>query len=207
MQCAKFVVGLTGGIGSGKTTVAALFAQLGVTIIDTDQLARDLTAPTEPAYVKIIEHFGNHILLPNNQLDRKALRKIIFADSQQRLWLEKLLHPLIREETRRLVKLATSTYCIAVIPLLLEGAPNPLINRILVVDATEDIQIKRTGVRDNHTETEVKNIMQSQITRSKRLAAADDIIINDGKLADLKPQVVRLHNFYLSLCKPSHDSG
>lgn len=207
MHCAKFVVGLTGGIGSGKTTVAELFAELGVTVIDTDQLSRHLTQPGYPAYQQIIEKFGTGILLDDKQLNRKKIRKIIFADPAERHWLEKLLHPLIRDEMKRLVKLAKSVYCIIVIPLLFEGEPNSLLNRTLVVDAPEKLQISRTEKRDQHTPEEVKTIIKSQINRSKRLAAADDIIVNDGKLEDLKPQVKKLHKFYLSLCEPSPDSG
>ena len=207
MPYAKLVVGLTGGIGSGKSTVAALFAKRGVTIIDTDQLSRDITTPDSAAYQQIISHFGEEIILENKHIDRKSLRKLIFANRDHRQWLERLLHPLIREETQRRITSVTSPYCIIVIPLIFETEPNPLLNRILVVDAAENLQIERTGIRDAHTPAEVQAIMHTQVTRAQRLDAADDVIINDGKLEDLQPQIEKLHNFYLDLSKKSAFSG
>jgi dephospho-CoA kinase len=193
------VIGLTGGIGSGKSTVAELFAARGVSIIDTDQLSRDLTQPGQTAFNAIVEKFGPDVLLANGHLDRKALRTLIFADADKRAWLEALLHPSIREAMRQQAESATTPYCIAVIPLLLETKPNPLINRILVVDAPEAHQIQRTATRDLHLPHEVEAIMNTQVNRQTRLAAADDVIYNDGKLDDLAPQVDKLHQFYLSL--------
>jgi dephospho-CoA kinase len=207
MPSDKLVIGLTGGIGSGKSTVAALFAKLGVTIIDTDVIAREITETGTDAYQKIIDKFGATIVADNKKLDRRALRKFIFDNNEHRLWLEKLLHPQIREEMRRQLKLAASPYAIAVIPLLLEGSPNPLISRVLVVDAPEALQLERTRARDQQSDDEVKSIMKAQILRSKRLARADDVILNDGKLVDLKPQIEKLHKFYLTLCQPSSTSG
>lgn len=201
MSYAKLVIGLTGGIGSGKSTVAALFAERGIAIIDTDQLARDLTQPEKEAFQSIIQQFGPEIILPTGQLDRKTLRKIVFADTNKRQWLENLLHPLIRKEMEHQIASALSPYCIAVIPLLLETKPNPIISRILVVDTTEELQMKRAQMRDQLSQTEIEAIIKTQVNREKRLAKANDVIHNDGNLEDLIPQVDQLHKLYLSLAK------
>lgn len=195
------VIGLTGGIGSGKSTVANLFAELGATIIDTDQLARDVTQPGQPALKKIAKHFGPEILLPDNSLNRSALRKIIFADDKNRRWLENLLHPLIRQEMERLISSATSPYCIAVIPLLLETKPNPLIDRILVVDASEEQQIARAYNRDNVSRDDIAAIIKTQVSREHRIKAAHDVITNTGSLEELAHQVEKLHQLYLQEAK------
>ncbi len=195
------VIGLTGGIGSGKTTVAKLFSEHGVKVIDTDQLARDVTQPGQEALHNITTKFGNSILKSDGSLDRTALRKIIFKDENNRAWLEKLLHPLIRNEMKRQIESSKSSYCIVIIPLLFETEPNPLINRVLVVDAPEIEQIRRTQKRDNSTQPEVEAILKTQVSRAKRLAAANDIITNDGSLADLIPQVNKLHLLYTALNK------
>lgn len=196
------VIGLTGGIGSGKSTVARLFAEKGVTIIDTDQLARDITLPGQEALAKIIEKFGKGILLPDKTLDRSQLRKIVFTDLHKRQWLEQLLHPLIRAETQRRIESATSPYCMVVIPLLLETKPNPLVKRILVVDLPEEQQLLRAHLRDQLPEKEISAIMRSQVTREQRLAAADDVIDNHGTLAELIPQVEKLHQSYCNSSTP-----
>lgn len=195
------IVGLTGGIGSGKTTVAKLFAQHGVTVIDTDQLARDVTRTGQHALQQIEEKFGPKILEANGSLNRTKLRKIVFENEEDRIWLEKLLHPLICKEMKRKAEQASSPYCIVIIPLLLETEADPLINRILIVDAFENEQIKRTKARDNLTEDEVKAILKTQVNRQARLAAANDIIENHGTFEDLKPQVERLHGFYCALAQ------
>lgn len=195
------VVGLTGGIGSGKTTVAKLFEKLGATIIDTDQLARDVTEPNQIALQKMGDHFGSRILKADGSLNRTELRKIVFDDEKERTWLEQLLHPLIREEMKRKIETAQTPYCIVIIPLLFETEPNPLIDRILVVDTSENEQIKRTQTRDNITADEVKAILKTQVNRTERLSSAHDVIINEGPLKDLIPQVERLHDFYTNLAK------
>ncbi|MHB1949106.1 MAG: dephospho-CoA kinase [Gammaproteobacteria bacterium] len=195
------VIGLTGGIGSGKSAVAKLFSERGVTVIDTDQLSRDVTQPGQPALEQIAEKFGRDILLPDGGLNRTALRKLIFIDENKRQWLEQLLHPLIRAEMQRQIEAARPPYCIVVIPLLLEKESNPLIDRILIVDALESDQIKRTQIRDNASPDEIKSIIKTQVTRPERLAKADDIIDNNGALIDLIPQVDRLHGFYTALAQ------
>lgn len=193
------IIGLTGGIGSGKTTVANLFAEHGVSIIDADQVAREVVEPGTVALSQITARFGNGILKPDGQLNRSKLRETIFANPAERQWLENLLHPLIRARMRLLAEQATSPYCLLVIPLLLEGKPNELIQRILVVDAPEALQIARTQARDNVTTEQVASIMQSQVAREQRLAAADDVIYNDGNLNSLKLQVQALHIKYLNI--------
>lgn len=193
------VIGLTGGIGSGKSTVAELFKKKGVTIIDTDQLARDAIQTNQSAFKKIIEKFGSAILLKDNTLNRAELRKIVFKNPEKRLWLEQLLHPLIRAEMQRQIESATSNYCIAVIPLLIETMPNPLINRILVVDTSETQQLQRAGMRDQLSEADIAAIIKSQVSREKRLAAAEDVIHNNGTVEELMPQVEKYHQLYVSL--------
>jgi dephospho-CoA kinase len=199
MPSAKLVIGLTGGIGSGKSTVADLFLARGVTVIDTDQLSRDVVQPHTAAYQAIIKKFGATVVSEQGGLHRKALRDIIFADPLQKEWLEKLLHPLIRAEMARQIAAATSQYCIAVIPLLFETTANPLINRILVVDTTEDLQIQRATQRDDASAPHIQAILSSQVSRETRLLGAHDIIYNDKNIADLISQVDELHKFYLSL--------
>jgi len=193
------VVGLTGGIGSGKSTVARLFAEKNVTIIDTDQLARDLTQPTTSALQEIVKLFGQDVLLPNGALNRSKLRTIVFSDEKKRLQLEQILHPLIRNEVKRQSESSDSPYCIVVIPLLFETEPNPLIQRVLVVDASKELQLFRTSQRDNVSSDEVDAILKTQVSREKRLNLADDVIRNDGIVEDLYPQVEKLHQYYLSL--------
>ncbi len=198
------VIGLTGGIGSGKSTVAKLFAEKGITIIDTDQLARHFTMPGQDALYAIVRKFGESILLADKTLDRAQLRRYIFTDPAKRQWLEELLHPLIRAETKRLIESAQSPYTIVVIPLLFETKPNPLINRILVVDATEAQQLARAMLRDGLSEEDVQRIVHTQVSRRYRLDAADDIIINNGDFKQLSQQVDELHSYYLEFIIDRH---
>ncbi len=193
------VIGLTGGIGSGKSTVAKLFEDLGVTIIDADIITRDLTCKDQPALKEIVKHFGLDILTKDRTLDRAKLRKIIFERVEEKDWLEKLLHPLVRTEMFNQALNATSSYCIAVIPLLLETEKNPLINRILVVDAPEELQLARAKTRDQASHDEITAIIKTQLNRQSRLSHADDVIDNSGTLESLKDQVQELHQKYLSL--------
>lgn len=195
------VIGLTGGIGSGKSTVADLFATRGITVIDTDQLARDVTAAGQPALAALEAYFGNEIMLPNQQLNRSLLREIIFKYPEKRIWLEKLLHPLIRTAMKQQITEATSPYCIVVIPLLFESQPNPLIERILVVDTLESEQLKRAQARDNSRLETLEAIIKTQISRAERLLGADDVIENTGSFEDLAIQVDKLHEQYLLLAR------
>ncbi len=195
------VVGLTGGIASGKSTIAEQFGLLGANIIDSDKLAREVVEPEKSALQQIVEHFGNTILLENGQLDRKQLAKLIFANPTERIWVENLLHPLIRELMRARVAQSTAPYCILVIPLLVESKPNPLIQRVLVVDASEETQKQRLLARDNISLEQINQILAAQTTREKRLAKADDIIHNNGSIDTVLPEIDRLHQQYLALAK------
>lgn len=195
------IIGLTGGVGSGKSTVARMFADKGIPIIDADMIARSLTEAGEPALTAITEHFGLLIMMKDGNLDRAKLRAIIFNNPAERLWLEQLLHPLIREKiTQQLAVLSAannlSPYCIVVIPLLFETEPYPFIDRILVVDTPEHLQIARVGTRDQTLAASAKAIVDTQLARDERLKRADDVIVNDGTLADLVPQVDKLHLQY-----------
>lgn len=191
------VVGLTGGIASGKTTVANLFQELGVPVIDTDQLAREAVKPGSIALKKIVEHFGQTILTTDNQLNRRCLRDIIFNQPTEKQWLEQLLHPIIRQAVMSNIEKITTPYCIVVIPLLVENNVN-YIDRVLVVDVDEAIQIQRVMTRDDISKDQAQAILNQQATRQQRLAKADDIIQNDNSLAELTKEVQRLHQTYLT---------
>lgn len=193
------VIGLTGSIGSGKSTVANLFARYGVPIIDADVIARTVTKPGTRAYQAIIERFGQAILNDDQTLDRAYLREIIFTQPEERKWLEALLHPEILQAMQTDIAALQTPYCLAVIPLLLETEAANFINRVLVVDIPEDIQLERASLRDNSTIEKIKSIIDTQIGRSERLARADDIINNAGSPDELAQQVDKLHQQYLKL--------
>lgn len=192
-------VGLTGGIGSGKTTVSGLFATYGITIIDTDHIARDIVAPGSDLIAQLGQLFGPQIIAADGGLDRGRLRKIIFNDAVKREQLEGLMHPVIRARTLEQVALANEPYCVVVVPLLLEKGWGSLVDRVLVVDSPPEMQLARTQQRDGLSEEEVRAIIAAQISREERLAAADDIIVNDADVARLVPQVEQLHHKYLRL--------
>lgn len=194
-----FVVGITGGIGSGKTAATDRFAALGITIVDADIASRIVVEPGTPALQKIAEHFSAEILQSDGWLNRAALRKIIFADTNAKLWLEKLLHPLIAEEIQRQLQTATSPYVIFVSPLLTESTQHELCDRILVIDAPENLQLQRTMERDKNDAAQVQRIIASQASREHRLKHADDVIENTGSLDHLSQQVTALHKRYLQL--------
>ncbi|MGI2207097.1 dephospho-CoA kinase [Shewanella baltica] len=195
----KFVVGLTGGIGSGKTTVANLFAAEGVTLVDADIVAREVVAPGSKGLEAIVTHFGAEILTPEGELDRAKLRQRIFSHPEEREWLNQLLHPMIRQEMLAQVEKATSAYVIMVVPLLFENGLDRLVNRTLVVDISPELQVNRTVKRDNVDASQVNNIISSQCSRSEKLARADDIIDNQGEISTLKREVLALHQRYLQL--------
>ena len=190
------IVGLTGGIGSGKTTISDAFARLGVPVIDTDILARELVARGQPALSAIIERFGPEYLDKSGNLNRIQLRKRIFTDPIARQHLEAILHPRIRSELRQRLVILEATYCIVVVPLLLETGMTDTVHRVLVVDVPETLQLSRVMSRDNIDETQAKRILAAQINRNERLARADDIINNNGNLTDLYHQVTALHHQY-----------
>lgn len=195
----KFVVGLTGGIGSGKTTVANLFAAEGITLVDADIVAREVVALGSKGLEAIVTHFGAEILTPEGELDRAKLRQRIFSHPEEREWLNQLLHPMIRQEMLAQVEKATSAYVIMVVPLLFENGLDRLVNRTLVVDISPELQINRTVKRDNVDASQVNNIISSQCSRSEKLARADDIIDNQGEISTLKREVLALHQRYLQL--------
>ncbi|MFZ2315398.1 MAG: dephospho-CoA kinase [Gammaproteobacteria bacterium] len=196
------VIGLTGGIGSGKSTVADMFARYHVPIIDADVIAREVIEPGQPALLDIIDHFETPLLQDDGSINRDKLRDIIFTHPEERMWLENLLHPLIRAEMSKQIAALTHPYCIVVIPLLLEARdPYPFIHRILIVDTTEELQLERAAKRDNKSTESIQAILNSQIKRADRLAKAHDVILNDGKLEDLEQEVSILHKKYLELSK------
>jgi dephospho-CoA kinase len=194
-----WILGLTGGIGSGKSAAAQCFIDLGVHLVDADNAARWVVEPGRPALAQIAEHFGAGVLQADGTLNRSALRELIFKDPQQRVWLEGLLHPLIREEIRQYLARAESAYAILVSPLLLETSQHQMVQRVLVIDVPESVQIERTVLRDRTNEEQVRAILQAQASREERLSRANDVIVNDRDPAWLKSEVERLHHFYLTL--------
>ena len=196
-----FRIGLTGGIASGKSTVANLFAALGVPIVDTDLLSREVVAPGSPLLRRITDHFGMEVLSGDGSLDRQALRKRIFDDPEQRKWLEALLHPAIRELTDARCEAAIGPYVIVAIPLLVETAGGARFDRVLVVDCDPDLQIARLMARDGTRREDAVRMLAAQAPRAARLAVADDVIHNDGDLASLRDQVAKLHAEYVALAK------
>lgn len=195
-----WTLGLTGGIGSGKSAAADHFAQLGVHLVDADQVARWVVEPGRPALGRIVDRFGAQILQDDGTLDRAALRARIFQVPEERQWLEQLLHPLIRTEMRQALEQGRSPYAILVSPLLVESAAQrQMSQRVLVVDVPEQVQIERTVQRDQVSEEQVRAILQAQASREERLRHAHDVLVNDRDLAWLQRQVERLHDFYLTL--------
>ena len=194
-----WVLGLTGGIGSGKSAAADAFSELGIETIDADQAARWVVEPGSPALGKIVDRFGQDVLLADGQLNRAALREHIFAEPEQRQWLEGLLHPLIREEIRRFLEAAQSPYSILVSPLLIESGQYKAVQRVLVVDVPSELQMARALQRDQVSEAQLRAIMQAQLTRDERLKHADDVLCNAADKAALHREVARLHEYYLSL--------
>ena len=193
------LIALTGGIASGKTAVAQLFARQGVTVIDTDQIARDVVEPGQPALAQIAAAFGTDVLDSAGRLDRSRMRDRVFADPAQRKQLEAILHPAIRQELNRRAAAATGPYQIHVIPLLVEGGQRGNYDRILVVDCPEEEQIRRLTQRDGSTVEQARNILAAQVSREQRLSVADDVIVNTGTVEDLEGFVATLHGNYALL--------
>ena len=193
------IVGLTGGIGSGKSEVSRRFENLGIDVIDADVISRDIVSIGKPALNKIAEHFGQQILNTDKTLNRGKLRELIFNNQSEKKWLEDLLHPLVRTEIISQLNKSKSAYQILSSPLLLETSQQDIVDRILVVDADESLQISRAMQRDANNPDQIKKIMSTQMDRSKRCAKADDIISNHGDLDELDTQVKQLHSFYVNL--------
>ncbi|MHB1246949.1 MAG: dephospho-CoA kinase [Sulfuriferula sp.] len=193
-------VGLTGGIGSGKTSVSRIFAELGAGVVDTDEIAHALTAPDGVAVPAIRREFGDEFMTPDGALDRAAMRRLIFEDDAAKAHLESILHPMIRERALSAAAQSSAPYVMLVVPLLFEsGNYRAVIKRVLVVDCDEQLQVARTMQRAALSEEQVRAIMSHQWSRAERLAGADDIIVNNGGLEDLQQQVHALHQAYLGL--------
>lgn len=193
------IIGLTGGIGSGKSAAASAFESLGAFVVDADLVARDVVEPGTRGLAEIVRHFGDGILDVEGHLERRRLREIVFKNPDERIWLEGLLHPEINRELARRIDSSDAPYAVLVSPLLLEGKQREMVHRIAVVDCDEETQIERTRDRDRCSEDQVRRIMQAQLKREERLRSADDVIRNDADLEYLRAQVQNLHSAYLNL--------
>ncbi|MEH0371815.1 dephospho-CoA kinase [Vibrio mimicus] len=198
----SFVVALTGGIASGKTTVANLFHEhFGIDLVDADVIAREVVEPGTDGLKAIAAHFGQTILNQNGSLNRTALRERIFADPEQKTWLNQLLHPMIRQRMQQALDQTASPYTLLIVPLLVENQLQNMADRVLVVDVEESIQIERTIARDNVSIEQAQAILAAQATRAQRLAIADDVLKNDAKNQKLLPQITLLHQKYLAMSR------
>lgn len=194
-------IGLTGGIACGKSTVSGLFAALGVPVIDTDQIARDVVAPGTALQASVLARFGAQLLTPSGELDRRALRERVFADAAERAALESLLHPAIMAELGRRAARAGGVYQLLAIPLLVEHNLKSSVDRVLLVDCAPELQLRRVQVRDGITRAQAQAVLAAQASRAARLSVADDVISNDGDLERLRDQVEILHSRYSALAR------
>ncbi|WP_040975933.1 dephospho-CoA kinase [Necropsobacter massiliensis] len=204
-----YIVGLTGGIGSGKSTVANLFAALGVPVVDADIVAREVVAKGTPLLAQIVQHFGEGIVTEQGELNRAALRELIFADETARQWLNNRLHPAIREAMLHRLHAQSYPYVLWVVPLLIENNLTALCRRILVVDVMPETQLLRAAKRDSNNAALIKNIMRAQVSREVRLRVADDVIDNNRELSEslpnIKQKVLELHRYYLQQAEAEHE--
>ncbi len=203
MRRSTVVIGLTGGIGSGKSEVSRRFAALGINVIDADEEARAVVYKDSDALKQISNHFGNDILLPDGSLNRAQLRDIIFTNPHEKTWLEQLLHPLINTAIRTKLKNTSSPYAILSSPLLLETKQYELVDRILVVDTSEQLQLERASARDSNNTAQIKAIMSAQLSRQERSSRANDIIQNHGAIDELDKQIAKLHQLYSEIAAQS----
>ncbi len=194
-------IGLTGGIGSGKTTAAKRFEELGVRIIDADIIAREVVEPGIPAFNEIVDAFGDGVIDSAGRLNRAALRDVVFAKQELKAQLENILHPRIYDEILRQLDSLSEPYCIVAIPLLAESKRDYPLDRVLVIDLPQPMQLERAAARDQQSTAEVQRIIQSQASREKRLRLADDVVDNSGGICELCDQVDSLHRKYLKLAK------
>lgn len=194
-----FVVGLTGGIGSGKTAASDYLAAKGITVVDADVASRVVVNPGQPALEAIRQHFGDHVIAADGSLDRRALREIVFADPAQRQALEAITHPAINTEIRQQIAVSTSAYTLLVSPLLLETDQHKLAHRVLLIDAPEPLQVARATARDGVSLEQVNAIIAAQMPREEKRALADDVLLNDGLLGHLHRDLDTLHERYLAL--------
>lgn len=197
----KLIIGLTGGIGSGKSAASHFFQELGITVADSDLAARVVVEPGQPALLNIAQHFGAKVINPDGQLNRAELREIIFKDPTEKQWLETLLHPLIAAEIDRQLQLSDSLYTILASPLLLETEQWRKVDRVLAVDVSEELQLSRSCSRDGNTEAQINAIIAAQISRPERLKRSDDVIDNSGTIEHLHQQVKSLDKRYRQIAK------
>ncbi|MDU0354304.1 dephospho-CoA kinase [Paraglaciecola aquimarina] len=197
----QYIVGVSGGIGSGKTTVTNLFAEQGIHVVDADIVARQVVAPGTDALHQIASKFGSEILNADQTLNRAQLRQVIFQQAELKSWLNDLLHPIIRQTMWQQTLLAKSAYCLLSAPLLVENELHLSVNRVLIIDVDESLQLSRTILRDNSNAQQIRAIMAAQVSREKRLSVADDVIDNNHDIAELVPQVARLHQQYLQVAE------
>lgn len=195
------IIGLTGGIGSGKSAATALFNDIGIDSIDADDLARDSLNINSKGYKLFIEEFGDKYLDKNKNINRELLRKDIFNNPTAKLKLENIIHPLVRSDIQVFIKNSESVYCIVVVPLIFETNSLKFYDRILVIDCDMDVQISRASKRDNQTKNEIENIINKQATREQRLSIADEVIINNGSLESLRNSVLKMHKKYMEVIK------
>ena len=195
------IIGLTGGIGSGKSAAAALFKDIGVDLIDADDLARDSLNINSEGYKLFIEEFGDKYLDENKNFNRELIRKLIFNDSDAKSKLENIIHPIVRSGIETFIKNKKSDYCIIVVPLIFETNSSKIYDRVLVIDCDVDVQISRTSKRDNQAKSDIENIINKQATREQRLSIADDVIVNNGSLDLLRMEVLKIHKKYLEIVK------
>ena len=198
---AGFVVGITGGIGSGKSAVCKEFERHGIEVVDADIVAREVVVPGSPGLASVVQHFGSEVLNPDGSLDRAALRNIVFSDPGKREELESILHPKIRESIVQQLEASSSPYTLLCVPLMVERGSSYACDRLLVVDCSEETQISRVMQRDDLTREQVLAIMSTQATRQQRLDKADDVILNDGSIEQMAEKVKPLHEKYLALSK------
>ncbi len=193
------IIGLTGGIGSGKSVASDKFKSLGITIVDADVASRTVVEPGKPALKEIEDHFGSGIITAEGKLDRNNLRKIIATDPEERKWLESVTHPKIGEQITKEISESTSVYTLFVAPLLLETNSQEMCSRVVVVDVPKDVQIRRTAKRDKVSPNQVEQMVAAQMEREKRLENADDVLLNSGTIEDLEKQVEELHKKYIQM--------
>ena len=195
------IIGLTGGIGSGKSAAAALFKDIGVDLIDADDLARDSLSINSEGYKLFIEEFRDKYLDENKNINRELVRKLIFNDLDAKTKLESIIHPIVRSGIETFIKNKKSDYCIIVVPLIFETNSSKIYDRVLVIDCDVDVQISRTSKRDNQTKSDIENIVNKQATREQRLSIADEVIVNNGSLDLLRNEVLKIHKKYLEIVK------
>jgi dephospho-CoA kinase len=195
------IIGLTGGIGSGKSATAKYFKDVGIDIIDADYVAKNVLIKNSAGYKLFIHKFGNKFLDKKNEIDRSLLRSEVFSKPDKKIELEKIIHPLVSEEILSFINNSRSPYCIVMVPLIFETNSSSNYDRVLVIDCNEEVQISRASLRDNQTVKEIKKIIANQASRKERLSIAHDVILNNSSLENLKKQVINKHNYYMELIK------